>query len=139
MNPQRTLLRNQQQFSISVVEEPIFHRLVDRVNVDTDSRLHRGIAIATKRDDTVDEIGPLRRNGHRVPAQLVWRCRNLSERPAADEARRIFFVRFMRYRRLDAVSPSAAIGMPGRGERGSAKLLCIEPQGMLLRRVLSLR
>ncbi len=42
-------------------------------------------------------------------------------------------------RGTDAIGPGAAIGGARRGERGSAELLGVETEGMLLRRVLALR
>ena len=101
--------------------------------------LHRRIAVAAKRDDAIDEVGLLFGNWQRIPAKLIGRSGNLKKRSAANEPCGNLFVGAMSDGRTDAIGPGAAIGGARRGERGSAELLGVEAEGMLLRCVLALR
>src|SRR5579883_2833011 len=139
MNAQTTLLRNHQHFAISVVEEAVIHRFIGSVDMDAHAGLHGRIAIAAKRNDSVHKIRRFSRNRQRVPAQLIWRSRNFSKWATADHPRRIFFIRLMRYRRLNAIGPGAPVDVARRGERSSAELLGVEAKRMLLRCILPLR
>ncbi len=135
----RAELRNDQQLPIGRVEEAIFHRMVRSIQMDRQTRLHGRVATAAQRDNAVDEVRFLIGNGQRIPAQLVRRRRHLDKGTAANHPPRNLLVRSMRYRRSDAIGPCAPIGRPRRGKRRAAELLRIQPQRMLLRRVLALR
>ena len=134
---QRAELGNDEQLAVGGVEEAVVHRGVAGVEVDRDAGLHRGIAVAAQRDDAVDEVGWLRGNGQRIPAQLIGRGRRLrgTGRCESGVAANLF-VRAMRDRRPDAVGPGAAVGGARRGEGRAAELLGVEAERMLLRRVL---
>ena len=55
--PQRTLLRDEQQLAIRIVEVAPLHRPVGRVEVNADPALQRHVAVAGHRDQAVDEVG----------------------------------------------------------------------------------
>ena len=64
-------LGHEQQFAVGGVEEAVGHALVGRIDVDCDAGVHAEVAVAGQGDEAVDEVGRLRGQRQRVPAQLV--------------------------------------------------------------------
>ncbi len=135
-NEQASELRNDEQLSVGAVEAAIAHGLVGRVNVNGNSAVRGGIAVAREGDEAVDEIGFRGGEGNRVPAQLVGRSRNFVEGRGAQQSAGNFAVGLVHDRGAYAVKPTAAVGGARSGERGSAQLLGIESVGRALRRIL---
>ncbi len=82
---ERAGLRNDQQLTVSVVEEPVRHRPVGRVYVNSGACLHGRIAVAAERHDAVNEVGRFGGNRQRTPPHLVRRRRHFVERTAANQ------------------------------------------------------
>ena len=72
-------LRHDQQLAVGAVEDAPLHRLVRGVQVHRRTGLRMRVAVAGHRHEAVDEVGRLRRQRQRVPAQLVRRRRHVAE------------------------------------------------------------
>src|SRR6266446_7371211 len=99
------------------------------------------VSIARHGDQSVDEIGALRRSRNRnwPPAQLVRRCRHFVEWRAAQPSRADGFEWLVRHRRTNPVKPRPAIHAARRCECRAAQLLRIQPMRHFLRRILPAR
>ncbi len=58
-NSRRPLLRNDQHFSVGVVEKTIGHRGIGDVDVNSHARVGMRVAVARHRDQAINEIGGL--------------------------------------------------------------------------------
>src|SRR6266568_895847 len=105
--------------------------------MDCQAGLHGRVAVAPKRDNTVNKVRLFLRNRQRVPSKLVWRSWHFEERTTANETSRNLFVGAVRDRRADSISPCAAIRGTRRCERCAAELLRVQTQRMPLRRILA--
>ncbi|MNZ49233.1 hypothetical protein D3C78_669940 [compost metagenome] len=124
--------RDDQHLAVGVEERPL-HRGIGAVAVDADAAgriRRRGGGDA---EQAVDEVGILRRQLERAPAQAVRGDR--AEFAAADLARQAL-VAWMRGGRADAVHPGPPRFAARYGEGGSGKQLGIQAVGDLLRGVL---
>src|ERR1019366_594941 len=97
--PQPSRLRHDQHLSVGVVEKAIRHRRVGNVNVNRNARMGMRVAVASHRNQTVNEVGVLRgsRDRNWTPAQLVRRRRHLVERRAAQPSPLDRLKRLMRH------------------------------------------
>ena len=83
---QASLLRDDQQFAIGVVEVARLHGGVGGVEVHGHAGLRGRVAAAGNGYQAVDEIGGRLGDGKRIPAQLVGRRGHFVERAAAQQA-----------------------------------------------------
>src|SRR6185437_1540040 len=60
MQPKAAQLWHKEKFAVSSIEKAISHALRHGIEMDSDSRVHRRIAISRQRNQAVDEIRRLR-------------------------------------------------------------------------------
>src|SRR5690606_30904414 len=137
--PQAPLLGHDQHFGVGAIEVPVQHRGVGRIQVNGHTGVVVATAVACPGDYAVNEISGFLRHLRCVPTHDVgagWPLPKLI-RPGA------MTVRFKRLlpcrRRPDAVKPTAAIFVPGRGEGRAGQLFGVQTKGAALRRVSPLR
>src|ERR1700722_7709487 len=131
---QPSLLGDDQQFGVRIVEESVRHGPVRDIPVDGASGLRIGRAVAPNSAHTLDEVSWFGRNRQWTPTQRIRRGRYLVE---AIRKRTVVAALecTMHGRRPDPIQPASTVGMPGRRKCGPGKLLGIQPVRAPLRRV----
>ena len=117
---QHSLLRNDEQLAVGVIEKAIGRGTIENIDVDVDR------VVAANREQA------LLRHRPRIPPQLIRRD---------DELRRIALLRkrLVRHTRPDPIQPRAPVRRARRRERRAAQLLRVQPMRDALRRVLPSR
>src|ERR1700677_2367589 len=115
-----SLLREDEELAVGVVEDAVGHGGVGGVEVDAAAVVGGGVAVASERDQAFDEVGGGGWERERVPAHLAGRGGRLVEGTAAEESG--FgegLVGLVDDGGADAVHPGAAIEAARGGEGGA--------------------
>ena len=125
---QATVLRHEQQLSVGVIEHPVDHRAIGKVEMHGDPLAHGHVAIAGDRDEPVQEVPGRITDLDRVPAEPVGVGGRLGKGAGADQPLRMGPIGGMPGARADAIEPASPVLVPRRGEGRARNLLCVETQ-----------
>ena len=131
---QGALLRHDEQLAVRIAQHAL-HRAVGGVGVDAGAALRARISRGGDGRQPVEEIRGLPGHRRRRPAQAIRRGLGLGARSAAQPAVADAAEGGMRCRGPQAIEPRAQVLRARRRERGAGKLLGIEAERDLARRV----